>query len=856
VPPPDNVEPSLASGPGGGIGSRVADRLRNRRSRGQTSAASASLKFDIQGLKSFQQEVSTTKSKVQELREEFKRLTDQTKEWYDTLKRASEAMSKMGGAPGGPRAPGISGGTPGATANFTMPPQNPPNGPGGAGPPGGGTANANPLMQLGVGAYNAMNQRWQQGIQVGAAYDAYGARLQLATGIPMTNYARNLSKNMPFYAGAPEMGQALDILNSIGATYGGAGLAGQRGQAGVRSIAQMQNIMPGTGAVQAAGMTAGLAANVQGQKRGSLFFGAAAFKGTQDDTSYFKGILKMLEARRTGEKVGQPFSREELEAARMPGSTLNYNLSLLGWNDDQVNYFFNWAIGQAAYDPTGSKTFTGTEAQLRQMGMQTSVAHEVQKNVAAQGSRDLSFYSDQQKNMKGQLSNDRSMIELQKSMDSWLGKIYGVLAHVPTSLKGGIGGIVSNLLTGNFGGAISSGLGLVQSFIGDIGDNGFAGLNPDLKSRVGNMFSANPNLSLTSGYRSAGQQNRLWQSGNPMAAPPGKSRHGRGQAADIGPRSQWPWLQANARKFGLDVGTKFGEPWHVQVAGTMLGDVGTESERTSAFTAQSQQASHNVLMQLAQAYFSNKQANANNAASTGGGTGGGGTPSGGVDPNAPATPDLSVGGGGVGSITAGKDGKVSTQDILKTLFAAGVQGEDLVKLASIPARESSYDPMAHNPKPPDDSYGLYQINMLGNLAPGREQMIAGLTGGKTDHALLYDPWVNINMAAQFYKSSGLNPWNIKVNGVQDPMYNVPSEAINQTRQIAKDLGYIQGDVGYGQMNGALGGGFASIHAPMNITNHFTIQMQGNGAGVNVNGLTRQIAAKLEPQVRRMQMARR
>jgi len=88
------------------------------------------------------------------------------------------------------------------------------------------------------------------------------------------------------------------------------------------------------------------------------------------------------------------------------------------------------------------------------------------------------------------------------------------------------------------------------------------------------------------------------------------------------------------------------------------------------------------------------------------------------------------------------------------------------------------------------------------------------------------------------------------------MYNVPSEAINQTRQIAKDLGYIQGDVGYGQMNGALGGGFASIHAPMNITNHFTIQMQGNGAGVNVNGLTRQIAAKLEPQVRRMQMARR
>jgi hypothetical protein len=286
----------------------------------------------------------------------------------------------------------------------------------------------------------------------------------------------------------------------------------------------------------------------------------------------------------------------------------------------------------------------------------------------------------------------------------------------------------------------------------------------------------------------------------------------------------------------------------------MMGDIGTEAERASSFSAASQQASHNVLMQLAAAFFSKQQANANaQQSSTGSGTGGGGTPSGGVDGGSAAT--AGAGGTGVGSIVPGKDGKVSTEDILKTLHAAGVTGEDLVKLASIPARESSYDPMAHNPKPPDDSYGLFQINMLGNLAPGREAMIAGLTGGKTDHSLLYDPWVNINMAAQFYKSSGLNPWNIKVNGVQDPMYNVPQEAINSTREIAKSLGYI-GDVGYGQVSDALGGGFASIHAPLNITNHFTIQMAGTGAGVNVNGLMRQISAKLEPQVRRMQMARR
>ena len=40
-------------------------------------------------------------------------------------------------------------------------------------------------------------------------------------------------------------------------------------------------------------------------------------------------------------------------------------------------------------------------------------------------------------------------------------------------------------------------------------------------------------------------------------------------AADLGPRSQYPWIAANAKKFGLSSGLGQGEPWHVG-----MGDVG------------------------------------------------------------------------------------------------------------------------------------------------------------------------------------------------------------------------------------------------------------------------------------------
>lgn len=57
-------------------------------------------------------------------------------------------------------------------------------------------------------------------------------------------------------------------------------------------------------------------------------------------------------------------------------------------------------------------------------------------------------------------------------------------------------------------------------------------------------------------------------------------------------------------------------------------------------------------------------------------------------------------------------GQLNAEQIVQVFKAAGFQGEDLTKSVAISWRESRWNSMAHNPKPPDNSYGLMQINMI------------------------------------------------------------------------------------------------------------------------------------------------
>lgn len=78
------------------------------------------------------------------------------------------------------------------------------------------------------------------------------------------------------------------------------------------------------------------------------------------------------------------------------------------------------------------------------------------------------------------------------------------------------------------------------------------------------------------------------------------------------------------------------------------------------------------------------------------------------------------------------------QDLWKQ---AGGSAASAPVAAAIALAESGGRPDAHNPKPPDDSYGLWQINMLGSLGPARRRQY-----GLSSNDQLYDPMTNAKAA--------------------------------------------------------------------------------------------------------------
>lgn len=82
--------------------------------------------------------------------------------------------------------------------------------------------------------------------------------------------------------------------------------------------------------------------------------------------------------------------------------------------------------------------------------------------------------------------------------------------------------------------------------------------------------------------------------------------------------------------------------------------------------------------------------------------------------------------------------------------------EKSVIAVAIAIAESGGRTEAHNAKPPDDSYGLWQINMLGALGPARRKQF-----GFKSNSDLFNP-VNNARAAHAISSGGSNwcPWSV------------------------------------------------------------------------------------------------
>ena len=102
-----------------------------------------------------------------------------------------------------------------------------------------------------------------------------------------------------------------------------------------------------------------------------------------------------------------------------------------------------------------------------------------------------------------------------------------------------------------------------------------------------------------------------------------------------------------------------------------------------------------------------------------------------------------------------KPSEMLTDEKLKLLLeTVGFEGVGLKKAWSIAKRESNGRPLAYNGdrKTGDNSYGLFQINMIGNLGPTRLEKF-DLQSNKE----LFDPGTNAEIT--YYMTDGGSDWS-------------------------------------------------------------------------------------------------
>jgi hypothetical protein len=315
-----------------------------------------------------------------------------------------------------------------------------------------------------------------------------------------------------------------------------------------------------------------------------------------------------------------------VQGAFQPGSMTRANLSRTGLPTDMQNLVLQYAQENIEYKKRGGKGMydPSKESDRAIMGIEgrDEYAMEREKTGRAEMDRAENFYRRQVDNYADLERNTRKMVGLLESIENRLSGLIGLqttwTGAPSTRIVGGaarLGGTMAQIggamMIGSGGsmtvpGALLMGLGTILGAIGDPEDTEpenitQPGMDSGFQSKLRAMAQAaqdeGHHLTLTSGVRNGAEQSDIFfkrmrldpngktvykgrryslKSGNDPAtgkpwahvAPPGGSLHGVGLAADLGPRSAYPWIKANAARFGLR--TASDEPWHVSPAGMTM----------------------------------------------------------------------------------------------------------------------------------------------------------------------------------------------------------------------------------------------------------------------------------------------
>ena len=285
---------------------------------------------------------------------------------------------------------------------------------------------------------------------------------------------------------------------------------------------------------------------------------------------------------------------------------------------------------------------------------------------------------------------------------------------------------------------------------GDVGDGVLpgpgrsAGLDPGFLASLQQMFADNPALSLTSGFRTYAEQVDLYNRKGPrLAARPGTSKHEKGLAADIGPSSQYSWLQANASKYGMSQTVSY-EPWHYEPNGS----------RSASTAAPTESGGERRVASVSFSFKGDRYGSGTESALL--------TQ---TDPTSPtvnlSTEEQTAGAAASGSAVATTGGVLSITQTASIARSAGFPDSTIPTVVSIAISESGLNPGAIGDTGITDatwgpSVGLMQIRSY-NSQRG--------TGGERDEIANLDPNVNMRHALSI-SGGGTNwrPWSAYTNG--------------------------------------------------------------------------------------------
>lgn len=113
---------------------------------------------------------------------------------------------------------------------------------------------------------------------------------------------------------------------------------------------------------------------------------------------------------------------------------------------------------------------------------------------------------------------------------------------------------------------------------------------------------------------------------------------------------------------------------------------------------------------------------------------------------------------------------LSQSDVYTLALRAGLTPERARVAAAVAMAESGGNPGAHNTTPPDDSYGLWQINLYGPLRSRVQQF------GLRSPDDLFDPQTNARAMARISMSgASFRPWTTYTSGAYKRYMSAPVE---------------------------------------------------------------------------------